>query len=52
MGKTSITRKSFIGHATRTWNRALDEIKLTKTMFSVKQELRSTAKCYQCDEKM
>ena len=34
--KTSIARKLFIGDATRTWNRSLDEIKLAKTIFSAK----------------
>ena len=40
VGKTNAAKKSFIGDATRTWNRAPDEIKLAKTICSAKQRIK------------
>ena len=40
VGKTNAAKKSFIGDATRTWNRAPDEIKLAKTISSAKQRIK------------
>ena len=40
VGKTNAAKKSFIGDATRTWNRAPDEIKLAKTISSAKHRIK------------
>ena len=41
VGRTRNTRAFFIWAATRTWNRALDEIKMANTIYSAKQRMKT-----------